>query len=138
MYSEYGAIGGRESTIETVKYAIMHPFIGTGNSARNIDTPQIKVPGHTVIFSAWAFNGIGGLIFWLYACIVLISFAKKFYLLKKKWVLFIMLMIFQAFWNILFSPFGYFRGFICVIIAYSAIELTRLNKQLKVKKINNN
>lgn len=126
-YSEYGAIGGRESTIETAKYALEHPIIGTGNSARNVESPQIRVPGHTIIFSAWAYNGIGGLVFWAYACFILMSFGKKFYLINKRWIPFIMLMIFQGFWNILFSPFGYFRGFICVVIAYSASELIKYN-----------
>ena len=136
MSSQYGAIGGREASIETAIYALTHPIIGTGNSAVNQDIPQTRVSGHSIIFGAWAFNGIGGLIFWAYAGLILLSFGKKFYLLNKRWILFIMFIIFQAFWNILFSPFGGNRGFLCVVIAYSAIELTKLKTKNNKKVLN--
>lgn len=138
LYSEYGAVGGRESSIETAKYAILHPFIGTGSSRINQDNPHERVSGHSIIFGAWAINGFGGLLFWAYVIFILVQFGKKFDLIDKRWLPFIMFIIVETFWHILFSPFGYYRGFICVVIAYGSLELTRFNVRTNTKYLNNN
>ena len=136
--SEYGAIGGRESSLETAMYALLHPIIGTGSSGRDQDHKHLQISGHSIIFGTWAMNGIGGLIFWAYAIYILSAFGKKFYLIDRRWLPFIMFILFEALWHILFSPFGYTRGFLCVVIAYSAIELTKLNRSVTTKRLNNN
>ena len=74
--SEYGAIGGRESSLETAMYALLHPILGTGSSGRDQDHKHLQISGHSIIFGSWAMNGIGGLIFWAYASFILLDLSK--------------------------------------------------------------
>ena len=105
---------------------------------KHFNHKHLQISGHSIIFGSWAMNGIGGLIFWAYAIYILSAFGKKFYLIDRRWLPFIMFILFEALWHILFSPFGYTRGFLCVVIAYSAIELTKLNRSVTTKRLNNN
>lgn len=130
MYSEYGALGGRETSIQAFEYAFFHPIIGTGSSRKNQDQPNLLVSGHSIIFGAWAINGLGGLIFWGYAVLLLLKFIQRIYLIDKTWLPFIVFLLLESFWHIFFSPFGYYRGFLCIIIAFSALQIKNTKEKM--------
>lgn len=140
LHSEYGPLGGRETSVQSLLYAVMHPIIGTGSSRKNQEHPHLLVSGHSIIFGTWAINGLGGLIFWGYAVILLLRLLKKIYLVKKNWIPFVFFIISESLWHIFFSPFGLYRGFLCVVISFSAIQLFKLNgiTNKNIKNFNQN
>jgi O-antigen ligase len=127
--SEYGALGGRESSLNTAFYALQHPILGTGSSAkdRTDSFGQHRISSHSIIFGSWAINGIGGLLFWGYIIFIIIKFLKTSMILYTRWMPFLIFIYAEVFWHIFFSPFGFYRSFLAVSVAFAAISINRYN-----------
>jgi hypothetical protein len=118
--SESGALGSRDDLIRAWPFLKSHPIVGAGSSAIDrwgVIQDDFKIPGHSAVVGAWTQNGIAGLFFWLYALYLMIDFMRKRMILFGDWFPFLASQLIAVVWHILFSPFGGFRGIICMGVA---------------------
>jgi len=127
--SDSGVLGSRDDLIRAWPFLKRHPFVGAGSSAIDrwnyiVDSIDFRIPGHSVLVGAWTQNGILGLIFWTYAICMIINFVKQRMIGFGDWFPFLAFVMASMVWNILFSPFGVFRGIACVSLALCAVTAT--------------
>lgn len=124
VLSEAGMLGSRDDIIRAWPFLKNHPIVGAGSSA--IDRwgymeDDFKLPGHSALVGAWVQNGIFGLIFWVYALFVITSFVQHRVMRLREYAPFIVITAVYMIWNILFSPFGLYRGEIACLLALCVV-----------------
>lgn len=62
------------------------------------------IPAHSHIVSSWLWNGITGLVFWIYVIFVLLRYLKQDCAAIPQWFYWLACMIPSMLWNIFFSP----------------------------------
>ena len=120
VLSEAGMLGSRDDIIRAWPFLKNHPIVGAGSSA--IDRwgymeDDFILPGHSALVGAWVQNGIFGLIFWVYALFVITSFVQHRVMRLREYAPFIVITAVYMIWNILFSPFGLYRGEVSCLLA---------------------
>ncbi len=126
--SDSGALGSRDDLIRAWPFLKSHPFVGAGSSAIDrwgyiVDADDFRIPGHSALVGAWTQNGVLGLIFWVYAIFIILDFIRKKMIWFGDWFPFLAFVMLSMVWNILFSPFGIFRGIACVVLSLCASSL---------------
>lgn len=119
---EMGLASGRKDFFQGVYFSMQKPLIGHGNYAKdklNLNEEyeyfaKVKIktsrrdkllPSHSYIIGAWLYNGIIGLVYWIFILFLLLKFIRN-YLLYDSQMMFIMLfLVINLIWNIFFSPF---------------------------------
>jgi hypothetical protein len=149
---------GRMDVFIAIEAVLDRPIIGYGSWGKDPDGKYAKIQaewtdteylqkedrfirGHSVIFTAWLWAGIGGLISILY--IFVLFFRMGIFIVRcgKPDILFIILPLFIEFvWHFLFSPFGYLRTTFPIIAALILVNNQTIKNQLfaitvKLKKI---
>lgn len=124
--SESGVLGSRDDLIRAWPFLKHHPFVGAGSSAIDrwgyiVDSDDFRIPGHSALVGAWTQNGILGLIFWAHAIFRIIDFIRKRMIGFGDWFPFLAFILVSIIWAILFSPFGGYRGIVCVVLALCAV-----------------
>ena len=124
VLSEAGMLGSRDDIIRAWPFLKNHPIVGAGSSA--IDRwgymeDDFILPGHSALVGAWVQNGIFGLIFWVYALFVITSFVQHRVMRLREYAPFIVITAVYMIWNILFSPFGLYRGEIACLLALCVV-----------------
>lgn len=146
-YQKGGIASGRSDSAVSIALALKKPFFGYGSYAKNkgnISNVAAKdlgitwtadrkdmLPGHSHIWGAWVYAGIGGLLFWLYVLIYLIkSFKNGIMILDTKLLGYTVFIFMSNIWNILFSPFGGRFSVIIIIILFMVYEQMYEDKRL--------
>lgn len=123
--SKAGALGDRDDLFRAWPFLRNHPFIGCGSSARDrwgyIEDNDL-IPSHSALVAAWTQNGILGLTFWIYSIILIANFTRGKAILFGDWFPFLAFQMVFMMWNILFSPFGWYRGYACMALALCAVS----------------
>lgn len=119
-----GMLGSRDDIIRAWPFLKDHPVVGAGSSA--IDRwgymeDDFRLPGHSALVGAWVQNGIFGLIFWCYALFVIANFIQHRVMRLREYAPFIVITAVYMIWNILFSPFGLYRGEVACLLALCAV-----------------
>ena len=148
VLSEAGMLGSRDDIIRAWPFLKNHPIVGAGSSA--IDRwgymeDDFKLPGHSALVGAWVQNGIFGLIFWVYALFVITSFVQHRVMRLREYAPFIVITAVYMIWNILFSPFGLYRGEVSCLLALCVVAkdeqwLKNVERMMltKKKRVSNN
>ena len=85
-----------------------------------------RLYGHSCIVGAWTANGIFGLIFWLYVLWLMADCLGGKIEIFGDLAPFVIFVIVNMFWDILFSPYGGFRGKAMFMAAF--LSLTQNNQ----------
>ena len=122
------AVAGRDDIIRAWPFLKNHPFVGSGSSA--IDRwgyieGDARIPGHSVLVGSWAQNGIMGLVFWCYVLYLIFDFIRKRMIQFEDWFPFLAYQLISMTWAILFSPFGGYRGLICMVLALCVVSTSQ-------------
>ncbi len=124
VLSEAGVLGSRDDILRAWPFLRDHPIVGAGSSA--IDRwgymeDTFMLPGHSALVGAWVQNGIFGLIFWGYALYLIASFIQHRVMRLREYAPFIVITAVYMIWNILFSPFGLYRGEVSCLLALCVV-----------------
>jgi hypothetical protein len=125
VLSGSGMLGSRDDIIRVWPFLRNHPIVGAGSSA--IDRwgymeDTFTLPGHSALVGAWVQNGIFGLIFWGYALFLIANFIQHRVIRLRKYASFIVIAAAYMVWNILFSPFGGYRGEVSCFLALCVVS----------------
>jgi hypothetical protein len=94
------------------------------------------IRGHSILFTAWLWAGLGGLIGIILMYVLIIKKAFFiFYNTKYEAMIIIVLPFFwEMLWNLLFSPFGHLRQTVPFIFALIIVEYYRIKKNGSLPK----
>lgn len=146
-YQKGGIASGRSDSAVSIVLALKSPIFGYGSYAKNkgniadktaeelgVDWDEDSdelLPGHSHIWGAWVYAGLGGLIYWLYVIIYLIKrFREGIMILDKKLLGYTMLIFMSNMWNILFSPFQGRLSVISLVVLFMVYEQMYKEKKL--------
>lgn len=126
--SDSGFLGSRDDLIRAWPFLKEHPIVGAG--ASKLDRwgymeDSYLLPGHSALVGSWVQDGVFGLIFWAYGLYLVGSFMRTKVLRFQRWAPFLLVFVVTNLWNILFSPFGGYRGEIAMFLALSAVARDR-------------
>jgi hypothetical protein len=127
-FSKAGALGSRDDVARAWPFLKKHPIVGCGSSQFDrwgYMEDNTNIPGHSVIIGAWAQNGILGLIFWCYATWLIVNFMRTRMIMFGDWLPFLAAQLIAMVGNLLFSPFGWFRGMACMTIALCVVAQSK-------------
>ena len=135
--STSGFLGDRDDLIRAWPFLKKHPIVGAGSSAIDrwgyTDSRDGTLPTHSVIVASWVKDGCLGLPFWIYGVYVIFWFISKRLYSFNNWTPFLIVTILNVLWAIFFSPFAFYRGWICLILALSvAAQDNRWIQQVKM------
>lgn len=118
-------IGAGSHLYDRWGYLNKSPFVQHINPYNGQPIWHVRFAGHSALVYAWTGHGIGGLLFWLYVLWLIFDFIGKRDFIFREVAPIVIYVLISLVWDILFSPYGGFRGKVMVAAAFLAMTLDR-------------